>query len=107
MIRKLILFCIVLMLLSASALGDPEFYCEKKIENNMILLQCLASSQINGIINSVLSDYNSVSDARLLGKELSMMDPAFVSEFSKKISEPGMKRQVHDYLRIIKQKELL
>jgi len=103
LIRKLILFCIVLILLSASALSIPEFYCEKTIENKVILMHCLASTQINGIINSVLHDYNSVSDARLLSKELSLMDPEFVSEFQKRIFEPGMIRQVHDYLKEVKQ----
>lgn len=102
MIRKLLLFCIVLILLSAGALSAPEFYCEKTIENKVILMHCLASTQINGIINSVLHDYNSVSDARLLSKELSLMNPDFVSEFNKRISEPGMKRQVYDYLKAVK-----
>ncbi len=108
LIRKILLFCtfllLVLVLFSAGALSAPEFYCEKTIENNIILIQCLASSQINSIINSVLHDYNSVSDARLLSKELSLMNPDFVSEFSKRISQPGMKKQVHDYMKEVKQK---
>ena len=107
MIRKLLLALIIVILLSASALSIPEFYCEKTIENKVILMHCLASTQINGIINSVLHDYNSVSDARLLSKELSLMNPDFVSAFQKRINEPGMKKQVYDYLSFVKQKEIL
>jgi hypothetical protein len=107
LIRKLLLALIICILLSASALSIPEFYCEKTIKDNAILISCLASTQINGIISNVLQEYNSVSDARLLSKELSLMDPGFVSEFSKRISEPGMKKQVYDYLGAVKQKEIL
>ncbi|MEM4263378.1 MAG: hypothetical protein QW666_00600 [Candidatus Woesearchaeota archaeon] len=103
LIRKIALICILFILLSASTLGSPEFYCEKTIENNIILMHCLVSKQINNIISTVLNDYNSVSDARLLSKELSMMDPDFVSEFSRRINEPGMRKQVFDYLKEVKQ----
>ena len=101
--KQLITAIIIVILLSTAVLSMSEFQCQKNIRGNNIVILCLATEEINGIVNSVLKDYSSISDAELLTKELSSMDQNFIKEFQSNINQPGMKRQVHDYLKDTKQ----
>lgn len=95
----IIIICTI-VLLSLSVFSAD---CEKTVIDSAIQFSCNSSEYVNVIVNIVLKDYNSRSDAVLLNQELIMMDQDFIKKFSERITEPGMKTQVHDYLRAVKQ----
>lgn len=90
--NRLITTVILVILLSAAVLSSSEYSCEQHETGNNVVLTCLASKEVNAVVNKAV---DSVSDAELLNKELSMMDKDFVSKLQ---NSKDIQSQVHAYL---------
>lgn len=90
--NRLITAVILVVLLSAAALSAAEYSCEQHEAGNNIVLTCIASKEVNAVVNKAV---DSVSDAELLSKELSMMDQDFVRKIQ---DSKDIQSQVHAYL---------
>lgn len=90
--NRLITAMILVILLSAAVLSSSEYSCEQHETGNNVVLTCLASKEVNAAVNNAV---DSVSDAELLNKELSMMDKKFVDKLQ---DSKDIQSQVHAYL---------
>jgi hypothetical protein len=90
--NRLITAVILVILLSAAVLSSSEYSCEQHETGNNIVLTCLASKEVNAVVNKAV---DSTSDAELLSRELSMMDEEFVKKLK---DSKDIQSQVHAYL---------